>query len=336
MTNTTTTNATKSFNKSELIALIETLTPKAFEFFRAYAADSGNWSGTPLFNGNVVITSERADRGYLTKCKVAGLLTSWTESARDAGTSTSLTWVKFTDLGRALCIAIDITDPAKHGYCDGAEIIVVVDDMAVPADVAGPPLTPVESTCTRCGRAFSKCPSAASCDAEMARRNPPAPVEPAAPEFTQVIAPRNYGSDRESVLRFVVELHKDGERQFWFDVDSNAELKLDYKTVGDDLCWTVQPTASVNWPSIGTVSPEDARRFAQQILKAADLAEENLALLLVAQAERAAEKAAVLERMTVQVEAEQAKARAAGLLLSPAEADAAALAEAEADETPGV
>jgi len=135
------TNARKSvtLNKSQVLAALESLTPKSLEFFVEYVNDAGNWSGTPLFNGNVTVTSERADRGYLTACKAAGLMTSFRESGRENGTGNSLTWVEFTDLGRALAAHVCQIDLGIHGEVP----VTVVDDMTLPVDVTGPVLEPV-------------------------------------------------------------------------------------------------------------------------------------------------------------------------------------------------
>lgn len=97
--------------QKSLVAEFETLTANVQKWFRAYVNDAGNWNGTPLFNGNVVITSERADRGYLTSAKMAGLVETWDESGKDNGTGRKLTWVEFTPKGRATAVALGMESP---------------------------------------------------------------------------------------------------------------------------------------------------------------------------------------------------------------------------------
>lgn len=61
------------------------------ELFIKYANDAGNWSGTPLFNGNVNLLGEKEDRGLLTHIKKAGLVTTFV--------SDGATWIEFTIKG---------------------------------------------------------------------------------------------------------------------------------------------------------------------------------------------------------------------------------------------
>jgi hypothetical protein len=68
------------------------ITPQSLALFLEFARDAGNWDGQPLVGGNVQITKE--ERGNLTQLKVEGLLTTFTQDR--------LTWVTFTDAGRAL------------------------------------------------------------------------------------------------------------------------------------------------------------------------------------------------------------------------------------------
>ncbi len=74
-----------------------TLSNEATALFLEYAADAGNWSGTPMVGGNVIQTKE--NNGHLTAAKKAGLLTTY-KSEGDA-------WIQFTPAGKALA--------AEHG-----------------------------------------------------------------------------------------------------------------------------------------------------------------------------------------------------------------------------
>lgn len=71
-----------------------TLTAQSLELFLAYVEDAPNWGGTPLFNGNVCMNGEKADRGNLTQLKKAGLVQTNTEEGN--------TWIYFTAAGVAL------------------------------------------------------------------------------------------------------------------------------------------------------------------------------------------------------------------------------------------
>lgn len=67
------------------------ITDKSLAVFLAYAADAGNWSGSPLVGGNV--GGGKEERGNLTQLKKAGLITTY----NDMGL-----WIKFTDAGKKL------------------------------------------------------------------------------------------------------------------------------------------------------------------------------------------------------------------------------------------
>jgi hypothetical protein len=67
------------------------ITEQSKALFLAYAADAGNWSGTPLVGGNVGGSKE--DRGNLTQLKRAKLITTWVDEG--------CTWLSFTDAGKA-------------------------------------------------------------------------------------------------------------------------------------------------------------------------------------------------------------------------------------------
>ena len=73
------------------------LTDGSLELFLDLAADAPNWSGQPLFGGNV--GGSQASKGHLSDLKKKGLVTT----QEDEG----LSWVIFTDAGKALA--------AKHG-----------------------------------------------------------------------------------------------------------------------------------------------------------------------------------------------------------------------------
>ncbi len=69
------------------------LSEGALALFTALAEDAGNWSGTPLFGGNVGGSQE--SKGFLTKLKRAKLLTTQVD-----GDDRTCSWVYFTDLGK--------------------------------------------------------------------------------------------------------------------------------------------------------------------------------------------------------------------------------------------
>ena len=73
-----------------------TLTAASLTLFLALAADAGNWSGTPLWGGNV--GGSRADNGNLTDLKRRGLLTTFSDDGE---------WITFTPAGVELA--------AQHG-----------------------------------------------------------------------------------------------------------------------------------------------------------------------------------------------------------------------------
>lgn len=83
------------------------ITPRSLQIFLAYAGDAKNWGGISLWDGNVRSTQE--DKGNLTQLKKAGLVTTWNEKnpSSDPGEQPTLTWIEFTQPGRALA--------AEHG-----------------------------------------------------------------------------------------------------------------------------------------------------------------------------------------------------------------------------
>lgn len=80
------------------------ITPASLELFLALARDAGNWSGVPLFGGNV--GGDPASRGNLTHLKKLGLLT--TDVDED---DRRCAWVYFTPAGKALAAEHGITLP---------------------------------------------------------------------------------------------------------------------------------------------------------------------------------------------------------------------------------
>lgn len=68
------------------------LTKAGIQFFIELYEDSGNWSGTPLFGGNVGGSKESC--GFLVNFKKAGLLTTWQDED-----NRKCHWVDFTDRG---------------------------------------------------------------------------------------------------------------------------------------------------------------------------------------------------------------------------------------------
>jgi hypothetical protein len=64
------------------------LSNEAQQLFIDLISDAGNWGGSPLFGGNV--GGDQQSKGYLTKLKKAGLLTTCTDDG---------IWVYFTAAG---------------------------------------------------------------------------------------------------------------------------------------------------------------------------------------------------------------------------------------------
>jgi hypothetical protein len=90
------------------------LTPDVLALFDALAADAANWSGSPLFGGNV--GRDPAHKGHLANLKKAGLVT--TQEDDDAGKRDMngrrlppTYWVYFTDAGKALAAERNGIDP---------------------------------------------------------------------------------------------------------------------------------------------------------------------------------------------------------------------------------
>lgn len=72
--------------------IAQNVTPASLKLFLDLASDAGNWSGQPLFGGNV--GNSPADKGNLTHLKKLGLVR--TEEDDDDGN----VWVIFTKAGR--------------------------------------------------------------------------------------------------------------------------------------------------------------------------------------------------------------------------------------------
>ena len=77
------------------------LSPNALSLFRLYWQDAGNWSGTPMLNGNVSLLGSKEDRGLITHLKMAGLITTFS----DEGCS----FLSFTDKGKKFGESIGLT-----------------------------------------------------------------------------------------------------------------------------------------------------------------------------------------------------------------------------------
>ncbi|OHU57128.1 hypothetical protein BKG82_13150 [Mycobacteroides chelonae] len=73
------------------------ITSGSLDLFLGYAADAGNWSGTPPLGGGGGGTKEA--RGNITQLKRAGLIETFIDEGGDGGDET---WVRFTTDGRAL------------------------------------------------------------------------------------------------------------------------------------------------------------------------------------------------------------------------------------------
>lgn len=69
------------------------LTPAVLDLFDQLWRDAPNWSGSPLFGGNVADTP--ANKGHLTNLKKSGLVTTEVDER-------SCSWVYFTSQGKEL------------------------------------------------------------------------------------------------------------------------------------------------------------------------------------------------------------------------------------------
>ncbi len=74
------------------------MSQECLEHFKAYAKDAGNWDGKPLVGANV--KSGPIERGYLTKLKKAGFITTCKDEEG--------TWIFFTKAGVDLASELSI------------------------------------------------------------------------------------------------------------------------------------------------------------------------------------------------------------------------------------
>lgn len=115
------------------VATFPKLSTGAHELFIALWKDADNWSGTPLFGGNVGGDAE--SKGYLTKLKKAKLLTTQVDDERK-----DCSWVTFTELGKALAeeLKLDAKVAAARVYDErnGPEPVVTTPAPA-PVELSG-------------------------------------------------------------------------------------------------------------------------------------------------------------------------------------------------------
>ena len=76
------------------------LSPNALNLFRLYWQDAGNWSGTPMLNGNVSLLGAKEDRGLITHLKMAGLIKTFA--------SDGCSFLSFTPAGVAFGASIGL------------------------------------------------------------------------------------------------------------------------------------------------------------------------------------------------------------------------------------
>ena len=78
--------------------LVPEITEGSKRLFIELAEDAGNWSGTPLFGGNV--GGDQISKGHLTPLKKLGLVTTFVDTDDPSGSRFRRhAWVIFTDLG---------------------------------------------------------------------------------------------------------------------------------------------------------------------------------------------------------------------------------------------
>ena len=80
-----------------IIAKAVNITATSARLFIDLAKDAGNWSGTPLLDGNV--RTDAHLRGNLTQLKKVNLVTTFNDDG---------TWVSFTADGKATARLVDI------------------------------------------------------------------------------------------------------------------------------------------------------------------------------------------------------------------------------------
>ena len=93
----TSTNITPLTN-TQYQSMINKLTDGSFQLFSDLAEDAGNWSGTPLFGGNVGGDAE--SKGHLTHLKKIGMLTTFVDED-----DRTCAWVEFTTLAKQFLLA---------------------------------------------------------------------------------------------------------------------------------------------------------------------------------------------------------------------------------------
>lgn len=76
------------------------LTADTQAFFVEIVEDLGNWSGMPLFGGN--ISDSAKNKGHLTDLKKKGLVTSFREEG--------CTWLELTEDGKAFATELGLED----------------------------------------------------------------------------------------------------------------------------------------------------------------------------------------------------------------------------------
>jgi len=89
----------------KLYSKTKEVTPETLALFLQYANDAPNWTGSPLVGGNC--PGDFAALGRISHMKMAGLVTTEFQYDKVNNRKTKLTWMYFTEAGRALA--------AKHG-----------------------------------------------------------------------------------------------------------------------------------------------------------------------------------------------------------------------------
>jgi hypothetical protein len=81
------------------------ITEQSKQTFLKYAKDAGNWSGTPMLDG------DKSENGNLTQLKQAGLITTQKDDENHR-----VTWVDFTDKGVELALTFGIDIASYRHY----------------------------------------------------------------------------------------------------------------------------------------------------------------------------------------------------------------------------
>ena len=95
------------------------LTPDVLALFDELVNDAPNWSGTPLFGGNVA--DSPANKGHLTALKKAGLVRTWQDED-----NRKCHWVSFTDAGDALAKARQTEEHRANLAKLGARVLEIL------------------------------------------------------------------------------------------------------------------------------------------------------------------------------------------------------------------